>query len=86
MGHFIEKGQRETRSSHWFHSEAPRIASAAYDRDLDLTAKDVTELASPDAITALLSKLGYDAGGTASRWLHCPSPASVVNERQSKLP
>ena len=28
--------------------------------DLDLTAKDVAELASADAITALLAKLGYD--------------------------
>jgi hypothetical protein len=28
--------------------------------DLDLTPKDVAELASPDAITALLTKLRYD--------------------------
>jgi type I restriction-modification system DNA methylase subunit len=33
--------------------------------DLDLTAKEVTELASPDAITAFLAKLGYDTGDRA---------------------
>lgn len=33
--------------------------------DLDLTAKEVTELASPDALTAFLAKLGYDTGDRA---------------------
>jgi hypothetical protein len=33
--------------------------------DLDLTAKEVTELASLDAITAFLAKLGYDTGDRA---------------------
>jgi hypothetical protein len=32
----------------------------AHSTDLDVTAQDVIELASADAITAFLAKLGYD--------------------------
>lgn len=35
--------------------------------DLDLTAKEVSELTSPDAITALLTKLGYDTAQALCR-------------------
>jgi hypothetical protein len=41
--------------------------------DLDLTAKDVAELASPDAISAFLAKLGYD---TSDRALLSPEPSA----------
>ncbi len=45
--------------------------------DLDLIAKDVAELASPDAITALLAKLGYD---TADRTALSPEAVGLAGE------
>ncbi len=50
--------------------------------DLDLTVKEVTELASPDAITAFLAKLGYDTGDHAllspeAVWLSGESASAV---------
>lgn len=45
--------------------------------DLDLTAKEVTELASPDAIAAFLAKLGYD---TADRVLLSPEAVGLAGE------
>ena len=50
--------------------------------DLDLTAKDVTELASPDAITAFLAKLGYD---TADRTLLSPEAVGLSGESASAI-
>jgi hypothetical protein len=50
--------------------------------DLDLTAKDVTELASPDAITALLAKLGYD---TADRTALSPEAVGLAGESASAI-
>jgi len=50
--------------------------------DLDLTAKDVAELASPDAITALLTKLGYD---TADRTLLSPEAVGLAGESGSAI-
>jgi hypothetical protein len=45
--------------------------------DLDLTAKDVVELASPDAVTAFLAKLGYDTG---DRKLLSPEAVGLAGE------
>ena len=50
--------------------------------DLDLTAKEVTELASPDAITAFLAKLGYD---TADRTLLSPEAVGLSGESASAI-
>lgn len=50
--------------------------------DLDLTAKDVSELATPDAITALLTKLGYD---TADRTLLSPEAVGLGSESASAI-
>ena len=49
----------------------------AHTTDLDLTAKEVTELASPDAITAFLAKLGYD---TADRTVLSPEAVGLSSE------
>jgi hypothetical protein len=43
--------------------------------DLDLTAKDVSDLATSDAIMALLTKLGYD---TADRTLLSPEAVGLA--------
>jgi len=45
--------------------------------DIDLAAKEVVELASPDAITAFLAKLGYD---TADRALLSPAVVGLSGE------
>ncbi len=50
--------------------------------DLDLTAKEVTELASPDAITAFLTKLGYD---TADRTALSPEAVGLSGESASAI-
>ncbi len=50
--------------------------------DLDLTAKGVTELASPDAITAFLAKLGYD---TADRTSLSPEAVGLSEESASGI-
>ncbi len=50
--------------------------------DLDLTAKEVAELASPDAITAFLTKLGYD---TADRTLLTPESVGLAGESASAI-
>ncbi len=50
--------------------------------DLDLTAKEVTELASPDAITAFLAKLGYD---TADRTPLSPEAVGLSGESASAI-
>jgi len=50
--------------------------------DLDLTAKEVTELASPDAITAFLTKLGYD---TADRTALSPDAVGLSGESASAI-
>ena len=50
--------------------------------DLDLTPKDVAELASPDAITALLTRLGYD---TADRTLLSPEAVGLAGESASAI-
>ena len=50
--------------------------------DLDLSAKDVAELASPDAITALLSKLGYD---TSDRTVLSPEAVGLAGESASAI-
>ena len=53
-----------------------------YPTDLDLTAKDVAELASPDAITALLTKLGYD---TSDRTPLTPEAVGLAGESASAI-
>jgi hypothetical protein len=45
--------------------------------DLDLTESEVAELASPDAITAFFSKLGYD---TADRAVLSPEAVGLAGE------
>jgi hypothetical protein len=50
--------------------------------DLDLTAKDVSELASPDAISAFLTKLGYD---TADRTLLSPEAVGLTGESANAI-
>jgi hypothetical protein len=50
--------------------------------DIDLTAKDVAELASPDAITALLAKLGYD---TADRTTLSPEAVGLAGDSASAI-
>jgi hypothetical protein len=50
--------------------------------DLDLTAKEVTELASPDAITAFLTKLGYD---TADHAALSPEAVGLSGESASDI-
>jgi hypothetical protein len=50
--------------------------------DLDLTPKDVADLASADAITALLTKLGYD---TADRTLLSPEAVGLAGESASAI-
>ena len=50
--------------------------------DIDLTGKDVAELASPDAITALLTKLGYD---TADRTPLSPEAVGLSGESASPI-
>src|SRR5438132_11959989 len=45
--------------------------------DLDLKAKDVAEITSPDALTAFLAKLGYD---TADRALLSPEAVGLAGE------
>jgi hypothetical protein len=53
-----------------------------YTTDLDLTAKEVTELASPDALTAFLTKLGYD---TADRTTLSPEAVGLSGESASAI-
>jgi type I restriction-modification system DNA methylase subunit len=50
--------------------------------DLDLTPKEVIELASPDAITAFLGKLGYE---TADRMLLSPEAVGLSGESASAI-
>ncbi len=50
--------------------------------DVDLSAKEVTELASPDAITAFLAKLGYD---TADRTALSPEAVGLSGESASAI-
>lgn len=50
--------------------------------DLDLTARDVTELASPDAIAGFLAKLGYDTSGRA---LLSPEAVGLSGDSASAL-
>jgi hypothetical protein len=54
----------------------------AHITDLDLTAKEVTELTSPDAITAFLTKLGYD---TADRTALSPEAVGLSGESASAI-
>ena len=50
--------------------------------DLDVMPKEVVELASPDAITAFLGKLGYD---TAKRTLLSPEAVGLAGESASAI-
>jgi hypothetical protein len=50
--------------------------------DLDLTAKEVTELASPDAITAFVAKLGYD---TSKRTTLTPESIGLSGESAAAI-
>lgn len=50
--------------------------------DHDLTSKEITELASPDAITAFLAKLGYD---TSNRALLSPEAIGLSGESASAI-
>jgi hypothetical protein len=50
--------------------------------DLDLTAKEITELASPDAIAAFLAKLGYD---TSDRALLSPGALGLSGDSASAV-
>jgi len=50
--------------------------------DIDLTTKDIAELASPDAVAALFTKLGYDTG---RRTLLTPEALGVSGESASVL-
>lgn len=50
--------------------------------DLDLTAKDVTELASSDAITSFLAKLGYDTG---DRTLLTPEAVGLAGDSANAI-
>jgi len=50
--------------------------------DLDVTPREVVELASPDAITAFLGKLGYD---TADRALLSPEAVGLSGESASAI-
>jgi hypothetical protein len=50
--------------------------------DLDVTPKEVVELASPDAISAFLGKLGYD---TADRALLSPEAVGLSGESASAI-
>jgi len=59
-----------------------REPAVPHTTDLDLTAKEVTELASPDAITAFLAKLGYD---TANRTLLSPEAVGLSGESASGI-
>ncbi len=45
--------------------------------DLDVTARDVIDLASPDALAAFLAKLGYD---TAARAVLSPEAVGLTGE------
>jgi hypothetical protein len=56
--------------------------SVPHTTDLDVTAKEVVELASPDAITAFLGKLGYD---TADRALLSPEAVGLSGESASAI-
>ncbi len=53
-----------------------------YPTDLDLTAKDVAELASSDALTAFLARLGYD---TSDRALLSPEAVGLSGEAASAV-
>src|SRR5439155_16094179 len=53
-----------------------------HNTDLDVTPKEVVELASPDAITAFLGKLGYD---TADRALLSPEAVGLAGESASTI-
>src|SRR6266851_2207461 len=57
-------------------------APVPHSTDLDLTAKDVAELASPDAITAFLARLGYD---TSDRALLSPEAVGLSGESASAI-
>lgn len=50
--------------------------------DVDVTTKDVADLASPDAIAALLAKLGYDTG---SRAVLSPEAVGLSGESASAV-
>src|ERR1700724_1858100 len=50
--------------------------------DIDLTPREVVELASPDAITAFLARLGYD---TADRALLSPEAIGLAGESASAI-
>jgi hypothetical protein len=54
----------------------------AHTTDLDLTGKEVVELASPDAIAAFLVKLGYD---TSDRALLSPEAVGLSGESASAI-
>src|SRR5712692_3905273 len=54
----------------------------AHSTDLDVTPKEVVELASPDAITAFLGKLGYDTGDRA---LLSPEAVGLSGESASAI-
>ncbi len=50
--------------------------------DLDLTAKEVAELASTDALAAFFTKLGYD---TAERTLLTPEAVGLTGESAAAI-
>src|SRR5438132_1755813 len=58
------------------------MGSVALATDLDLTPKEITELASPEAITAFLAKLGYD---TADRAILTPEAVGLSGESASAI-
>jgi hypothetical protein len=57
-------------------------SSVKHTTDLDLTDKDVFDLASPDAITAFLAKLGYETG---DRKLLSPEAVGLAGESASAV-
>src|SRR6266852_9699711 len=63
-------------------SGAYRRQSVPYTTDLDMTPMEVVELASPDAITAFLGKLGYDTGDRA---LLSPEAVGLSGESASAI-
>ena len=58
------------------------MSSVVLATDRDLTAKEITELASPDAITAFLAKLGYD---TSKRMALTPESIGLSGESASTI-
>ena len=71
----VESAESQTRDDF-------KVTPVIHTTDLDLTAKEITELASPDAITAFLARLGYD---TADRTLLSPESVGLSGDSANAI-